>query len=62
MDIYNGRKKGDKVTLIIKRNEEQQKETVTLKEIPGTKGRIGIGITYSESKTIQKLMCCLPFV
>ena len=44
--------KGDMITLTVNRDEEIIEKQVTLKEIPGADGRIGLGITFGESKTI----------
>lgn len=44
----------EEVKLVINRNEELLDKTLTLKEIPGEEhNRVGIGITYSESKSIK---------
>ena len=47
-----GKKEGDLVKVSILRKNEEIQTSVTLKEIPGTDGQIGIGISYSESKKI----------
>ncbi|SOB92305.1 PDZ domain-containing protein [Ureibacillus xyleni] len=44
----------EEVKLVINRNEQLLDETIMLKEIPGEEHkRIGIGVTYSESKSIK---------
>lgn len=45
--------KGDEINLVVKRKDQLLDQTLVIKEIPGTDGRYGIGITYSESKSIK---------
>lgn len=55
-DLLNGlqsKGEGDQIQLEIKRNDEILTKQLTLQEIPETKGRVGLGISYSESKLIQ---------
>jgi len=52
IDYLAGKKSGEKVKLTIIRDEKEQTKSVTLKEIPGTKGKVGIGITFTENKSI----------
>lgn len=52
IDYLAEKKSGDKVKLTIIRDEKEQTKSVTLKEIPGTKGKVGIGITFTENKSI----------
>lgn len=52
-DIITPKIKGDQIRLVVKRNDKLLDETLTIKEIPGADGRYGIGITYSESKSIK---------
>lgn len=47
------KQKGDEVKLTFKRNGKLLNKTVKLKEIPGGEGRIGLGITFSDSKSIK---------
>lgn len=44
---------GDDIHLVVNRNDELLDKTVTLAEIPGTEGRVGLGITFTESKSIK---------
>lgn len=41
------------IELVINRDDELISKTVTLKEIPGLKGKQGLGITFNESKSIK---------
>ncbi|WP_246027564.1 SepM family pheromone-processing serine protease [Lysinibacillus antri] len=53
-NVLNSKKVNEEVQLVIKRNDELLDRTIALKEIPGDKQhRIGIGITYSQSKSIK---------
>lgn len=52
-DIITPKTKGDQIRLVVKRNDKLIDETLAIKEIPGGDGRYGIGITYSESKSIK---------
>lgn len=52
VDYLKGKKKGDKVSLTFKRNSKTMTKNIALKEIPGAKGKIGLGITFSDSKSI----------
>ena len=40
------------IELVINRNDELLTEIVTLKEIPDSKGKVGLGVVFSESKSI----------
>lgn len=53
IEIVNPKTKGDEIQLVVKRANELIDEKLTIKEIPKTEGRYGIGITYSESKSIK---------
>ena len=53
VNLLNEKNKDDKVELVIERDNELITKNVTLKEIPDTQGRIGLGITFAESKTIR---------
>lgn len=52
-NIITPKTKGDQISLVVKRKDELIDEALTIQEIPGAKGRHGIGITYSESKSIK---------
>lgn len=52
-DIITPKTKGDQIHLVVKRKDKLIDETLAIKEIPGADGRYGIGITYSESKSIK---------
>lgn len=52
VDYLAKKKKGDKVELTFKRDKKVMKKTVKLKEIPGGEGRVGLGITFTDSKSI----------
>lgn len=52
--VLNAKQENEQVKLVIKRNDELIDQTLKVKEIPGTEEkRIGLGITYSENKTIS---------
>ena len=52
--ILSAKKENEAVELVINRNDELLDRTIALKPIPGTDGaKVGIGITYSESKFIK---------
>ncbi|GEK32658.1 SepM family pheromone-processing serine protease [Kurthia sibirica] len=53
VDYLATKKKGDVVKLTFKRDGKQYTKKVTLSEIPGAKGKIGLGITFSDSKSIN---------
>ena len=54
VELLKAKRMGDEVKIHFLRNEKLKKETLTLKEIPGTEEkRAGLGITYAESKTIE---------
>ena len=40
------------IELVINRDDELFTKTVTLKEIPNSKGKVGLGVVFSESKSI----------
>lgn len=44
--------KGDTVKLTFKRHDKTMTKKVTLKEIPGADGRVGVGISFTDSKSI----------
>ncbi len=52
--ILNAKRENEEIHLVLNRNNELIDQTVTLKEIPGEQEkRVGIGITYSQSKSIK---------
>ncbi|MEK4285660.1 SepM family pheromone-processing serine protease [Ureibacillus sp. FSL K6-0165] len=51
--ILETKKENDVVQLVIHRNDKLLDRTITLKEIPASDGKVGLGITYSENKTIK---------
>lgn len=51
-DLLSAKKENDAVHLVIERNDELLDRTLHLKPIPGSE-KVGIGITYSESKLIK---------
>lgn len=51
--IVTPKVKGDKIHLVVKRDGKLIDQNMEIKEIPGSEGRFGIGITYSESKSIK---------
>lgn len=51
-DLLSAKKENDAVHLVIERNDELLDRTLHLKRIPGSE-KVGIGITYSESKLIK---------
>ncbi|MDN4492408.1 SepM family pheromone-processing serine protease [Ureibacillus aquaedulcis] len=51
-EILGAKKENDTVKLVIDRNDELLDRTIKLKPIPGSE-KVGIGITYSESKFIK---------
>lgn len=53
MDRIAEKKLGDTIHLVVNRNDELLDKTVTLAEIPKTGGHIGLGITFTESKSIK---------
>jgi PDZ domain-containing protein len=54
VDLLSTKQIGDKVTIQLLRNQKEQEETITLKEIPqAEEKRAGLGITYAESKSIE---------
>lgn len=44
---------GDQVHLLVERDKEEKEVTVTLKEIPGGEGRIGLGVQFEEDKAVK---------
>lgn len=52
-DKINTLKKGDKLKLVIERDKELLTKELILKKIPNTEGKVGLGITYTENKTIK---------
>jgi len=52
--ILSAKKENEQVHLVLNRKDKLIDETLTLKEIPNSESkRIGIGITYSQSKSIK---------
>lgn len=51
--LITAKTKGDTIHLVVKRDGKLIDQTLEIKEIPGSQGRYGIGITYSESKSIK---------
>lgn len=49
----NAKSANEEVKLVVNRQNKLLDKTLTLKEIPGTDGRIGLGITFTESKSIK---------
>jgi len=47
------KKENDVVQLVVQRDEKLLDESVTLKEIPDSDGKIGLGVTYKENVTIK---------
>ncbi|MER2189869.1 MAG: SepM family pheromone-processing serine protease [Solibacillus sp.] len=47
------KKLGDDIELVVSRKDELIDKSITLAEIPGTDGRVGLGITFTESKSIK---------
>ncbi|MFF5993205.1 SepM family pheromone-processing serine protease [Lysinibacillus sp. KU-BSD001] len=43
----------DEIELVINRNNELLTKVLALKEIPGSEGRVGLGIIFTESKSIK---------
>lgn len=52
-DLLSDKKLGDEIEIVINRDDELITEKIKLKEIPGSEGRVGIGISFAESKTIK---------
>lgn len=53
-EALNRIQENEEVKLVIKRNDELIDQILKVKKIPGTEGeRVGLGITYSENKTIS---------
>ena len=53
IEMISKAQKDDLVELVINRNNELLTKNVQLKEIPESEGRIGLGITFTESKSIK---------
>lgn len=53
VDYIATKEKGDTVKIVFERDDELLTKTLQLAEIPDSKGRIGLGITFAESKTIK---------
>ncbi|WP_230199367.1 SepM family pheromone-processing serine protease [Bacillus ndiopicus] len=53
VDIISKAQKADSVELVINRNNELLTKDVQLKEIPGSDGRVGLGVVFTESKSIK---------
>lgn len=52
MNLLAGKSLNDEVEVVINRDGKLLTKTLVLKEIPGSKGQIGLGITFAESKRI----------
>lgn len=53
-EYLSTKKENDEIKLVISRNDELLDRTIFIKPIPGEEaGRVGLGITYSESKFIK---------
>lgn len=52
-EIITPKKKGEEIQLVVKRDDKLIDRTLIIDDIPGAKDRYGIGITYSESKSIK---------
>lgn len=53
VDYLTTKKSGDTVTIKIKRDGKNMKKKVVLKAIPGTKGKVGLGITFADNTSIK---------
>ncbi|WP_332647933.1 SepM family pheromone-processing serine protease [Lysinibacillus sp. 54212] len=53
IDEIGNRQSEDKISLVINRDDKLLTKTIALKEIPGSQGKKGLGITFNESKTIK---------
>lgn len=53
VERLNNKAVNDEVKLVVDRNNKLIDKTLTLKEIPDSDGRIGLGITFTESKSIK---------
>lgn len=53
VERLNSKQNGEKVNLVVKRGKELIDQSTVLTEIPGSNGRIGLGITFTESKAIK---------
>ena len=53
VERLNNKQKGEKVNLVVKRDKELIDQSTVLSEIPGADGRVGLGITFTESKAIK---------
>ncbi|NLY80889.1 MAG: PDZ domain-containing protein [Lysinibacillus sp.] len=51
--VLEKKKENDEVNLVINRKDELLDRVIQLKEIPNSDGKIGLGITYSENKSIK---------
>lgn len=51
--LLEGKNNGDTITVVYEREKQRETTTITLKEIPKAEGKIGLGITYAESSSIQ---------
>ncbi|MFJ8261643.1 SepM family pheromone-processing serine protease [Rummeliibacillus sp. NPDC094406] len=52
VDYLETKKKGDQVKVKIKHDDNIMEKSITLKEIPGAQGKIGLGISFADSTTI----------
>ncbi|WP_312753204.1 SepM family pheromone-processing serine protease, partial [Rummeliibacillus suwonensis] len=52
VDYLANKKKGDQVKVKIKRDHQTMVKKIKLKKIPGTGGKIGLGITFADSTSI----------
>ncbi len=53
VDYLTTKESGDTVTIKIKRDGKNMKKKVVLKAIPGTKGKVGLGITFADNTSIK---------
>lgn len=53
VQILDQKKENDAVHLVIQRNDQLSDISIRLKKIPDSGGKVGLGITYSENKTIK---------
>ena len=51
--LMDAKEKGDTVQIVVERQKELVTESIKLKEIPKTDGKIGLGITYSVNQVIH---------
>lgn len=51
-DIISRKIEGDEVNLTFKRKDVEENVTIKLKEIPNSKGRVGLGVQFLEDRTL----------